>query len=84
MPRYYIHIYDDLVMIDEDGMELPDLAAARHQAVRGARSIMADHLRAGRPLKLFHRIEIADHRSKVLAVIPFRALVTIQDQDDGC
>jgi hypothetical protein len=79
MPRYYIHIYDDAVMIDRDGMELRDLAAAKHEAIRGARSMMAEHLVAGRPLQLFHRVEIADESGKVLAVIPFRELVTIQE-----
>jgi hypothetical protein len=78
MPRYYIHIYDDATMMDGDGFELRDLAAAKHEAIRGARSIMAEHLVAGRPLKLSHRIEIADERGKVLAVIRFRNIVTIQ------
>jgi hypothetical protein len=79
MAHYYIHIYDDLDMIDEDGMELRDLAAARYEAIRGARGMMADHLVAGRPLKLFHRVEIADDGGKVLMVIPFREVVTIQE-----
>ena len=79
MPRYYIHIYNDADMIDEDGMELRDLPAAKYEAIRGARSIMADHLVAGRPLKLFHRVEIANAEGKVLAVIPFRELVTIEE-----
>jgi hypothetical protein len=79
MPRYYIHIYDDTAMMDGDGFDLRDLAAAKHEAIQGARSIMAENLVAGRPLKLFHRIEIADERGEVLAVIAFRDLVTIQD-----
>ena len=79
MPRYYIHIHDGADMIDSDGMELRDLAQAKHEAIRGARSMMAEHLVAGRPLQLFHRIEIADESGKVLAVIPFRELVTIQE-----
>jgi hypothetical protein len=79
MPRYFIHIYDDAVVVDEDGMELRDLAAAKYEAIRGARSMMAEHIFAGRPLKLFHRVEIADESGKVLAVVPFRELVTIQE-----
>jgi hypothetical protein len=79
VPRYYIHIHDDADMIDHDGMELRDLPAAKYEAIRGARSIMAEHLAAGRPLKLFHRVEIANADGKVLAVIPFRELVTIEE-----
>ena len=39
----------------------------------------ADDLVAGRPIKLFHRVEIANADGKVLAVIPFRELVTIEE-----
>jgi hypothetical protein len=79
MPRYYFHMHDDVVTLDEGGMELPDLAAAKYEAVRGARSMMAEELMAGRPIKLFHRIEIADDDGKVLAAIPFREVITVQE-----
>ena len=79
MPRYYIHIYNDAVTIDGDGMELRDLPAAKYEAIRGARSIMAEDLVAGRPLKLFHRVEIANADGTVLAVIPVREIVAIEE-----
>ena len=79
MPRYYFHIHNDVVIMDADGMELRHLAAAKHEAVRGARSMMAEELVAGRPIKLFHRIEIADDDGKVLAAIPFREVITVQE-----
>ena len=79
MPRYFFHIFNDVDAIDQDGMELTDLASAKRQAIRGGRSMMADHLIAGRPIKLFHRIEIADEGGKTLAVIPFRELITIEE-----
>lgn len=28
MPRYFFNLYNDLTAIDEEGVELPDLAAA--------------------------------------------------------
>jgi hypothetical protein len=74
-----LHIYDDADIIDEDGMELRDLALAKHEAIRGARDMMAEQLVAGHPLKLFHRVEIADEHGEVLAVIPFREIVLIQE-----
>lgn len=60
-------------------MEFPDLAAAKREAIRGARGMMADHIAEGGPVKLHHRIEIADAGGTVLAKLPFRELVTIID-----
>jgi aspartate carbamoyltransferase regulatory subunit len=79
MPRYHINIFNDVDVIDEEGVELPDLATAKARAIRGGRAIMADHVKAGRPLRLFHRIEIVDDGDKVLTVIPFRELITLED-----
>lgn len=64
-------------MLDEDGVELADIAAEKDEAIHGARAMMAEHLAAGRPINLNHRIEVADDHGKILAVIPFRELVTI-------
>ena len=80
MPRYFIHIFNDADVIDETGMELRDLAAAKHEAIRGGRAMMADHVVAGLPIRLYHRIEIANERGRMLAVIPFREIITIEDQ----
>lgn len=79
MTRYFFNIFNDADVIDEEGIELPSLAAARNEAIRGARSMMADHLKAGKPITLRHRIDIADASGKVLATIPFRELITIID-----
>jgi hypothetical protein len=79
MPRYHINIFNDLDVIDEEGVELPDLASAKLRAIGGGREIMAEHLKAGCPLRLFHRLEIADEGGRVLAVISFRELMTIED-----
>jgi hypothetical protein len=79
MTRYHINVFDDVEVIDEEGVELPDLAAAKARGIRGGRAMMADHVKAGRPLRLFHRIEIVDEGGKVLTVIPFRELITLED-----
>ena len=79
MPRYFLNVYNDANVLDEEGMEFPDLAAAKCEAIRGAREMMADHVVEGRPIKLDHHIEIADESGTVLAKIPFRELVTIID-----
>jgi hypothetical protein len=79
VPRFHINVFDEVDVIDEEGTELPDLASAKARAVHGGRGIMADHLKAGRPLRLFHRIEITDDQGKVLAALPFREMITIEE-----
>ena len=77
--RFHLNIYNDVDTKDLDGLELPDLAAAKDVAIDGARSMMAEHVRRGRPISLHHRIEITDQAGKVLATLPFRELITIND-----
>jgi hypothetical protein len=77
MPRYFFHIYNDVIAEDEEGAELPDMAAAREHAICGARSLMAEEVVAGR-LCLHHRIEVADEQGRVVMKIPFRELVNIE------
>jgi len=77
MPRYFFHIYDDLVVRDEEGTELPDAAAARRDAVAGIREMMGEQLRCGR-LILHHRVEVEDERGALVLVVPFAEAVTIE------
>lgn len=77
MPRYYLNLFNDVDTMDESGEDYTDLAAAKENAIASARELMAEHLLAGLPIRLWHRIEIADETGKVLATLPFRELVTI-------
>lgn len=78
MPRYYFNVYNDLVALDEEGRELPDIAAAREEAIKGGRALMADQLVEAGRMRLQHRIEVADENGRVLLTIPFRELVNIE------
>ena len=53
MPRYFFHIDDGVSIPDPIGSELPDLAAARSEAVEASGSILADldgdFWKSGRP-----------------------------------
>jgi hypothetical protein len=57
MPRYYFHVEDDHTEIDEVGTELPDLEAARSEAVRAAGEILRDgaakSLWTGKPWRMW-------------------------------
>jgi hypothetical protein len=76
MPRFYFHLYNDLVAMDEEGRDFPDLDAARAMAVCEAREMMSETVMAGR-ITLDHRIDVADETGKVLATVMFRDAVAI-------
>jgi len=44
VPRYYLHLFNDMDVIDEEGVELPDEPAALQYALRNARVMAADSL----------------------------------------
>ncbi|WP_436828021.1 DUF6894 family protein [Sphingomonas sp. DT-207] len=72
-------MFNDIVAIDEEGLEYPDLSAAKAAAIESARELMAEQIRKGRPVDLNHRIEVATPDGEVIATIPFRELITITD-----
>lgn len=77
-PRYRLNLFNDADVLDDEGYDLADLAEAKEKAISGARGLISEHVRLGRPINLDHRMEIVDD-GKVLAIIPFRELVTIVD-----
>ena len=77
MARYYLNLFNDEDAVDEDGIEVADLAVAKARAIAGGRGLMAEHVVLGRPINLSHRIEVCDDSGKPLAVIPFREMITI-------
>jgi hypothetical protein len=79
MPRYHLNLFNSLDIYDEEGRDFDDLAAAKVEAIRSSRDLMAEHVKAGEPLDLGHRIEVADDEGKVLVTINFRELITIKD-----
>jgi hypothetical protein len=64
MPRYYFHVCNGTGFTeDEEGQDLPDLEAARVEAIRNARSIMAADVQRGMlDLSSFIEIEDVDHQ----------------------
>ena len=70
MPRYYFHVYDGHAEIDRDGTELPDIKAARAEALRLAGGIIAD---AGARADLGEdwRFEVTDAAGLILFRLDF-------------
>ncbi|MBN9554383.1 MAG: hypothetical protein J0H61_06890 [Alphaproteobacteria bacterium] len=67
MPRYFFHVRDDDgdVSRDLEGQDLPDLSAARAEAVNANREMLGERILHGGPLNR-HRIEISDASGQVL------------------
>ena len=78
MARYFFHIRDeDRLVRDEEGMELPNLDAARKEAVVSAHSIVAEAIGGDEPLDHV-AIEIWDE-TQLLDVVQLAVLLTAHD-----
>ena len=76
MPRFFFHVYDDIVALDDEGVDLPDAETARAAALSGARGMICDQVKKGL-LNLSHRIEVEDEAGERVLVLPFGAAVEI-------
>ncbi len=75
MPRFYLHVCDGSGFCeDEEGLDLPDLAAARRAAIEGLRDILAGELRAG-VLRRAAFVEIEDEHRQLVLTVPFTEAV---------
>lgn len=82
MPRFYFNVFNDVVTIDEEGVDLPDQRAAEAQAQVAAAELIAEQLKAGEKLNLNHRIEIEDADHRIVYTLPFRALVENETDEE--
>jgi len=79
MPRYFFHVFNDVVAIDEEGIELPDLDAAREQALDSARELVCESIHKGH-LNLDHRIEVEDDAGNKLLILSYRDAFTVRGE----
>ena len=78
MPLYFFHICDgDGMTEDEEGRELAGVDAARAEAIRGARSLMAGDVQNGL-LNLGSFIDVEDAEGKPLFTLHFSEAVQFQ------
>lgn len=56
MPRFYFHLYNDAVAMDEEGRVLPDLDSARAAAVKEAREMMTESVLEGHLTRVEHGV----------------------------
>jgi hypothetical protein len=72
MPRFYRHMqHGDQLIEDPEGIELPDLDAARADALRGVRDLLSEAIRKGTDDLLEDAVIITDGSRRELMRIPF-------------
>ena len=83
MPRYYFNVHNGIGFVeDEEGRDYADLDAARTEAVRGAREILAEDVAKG-VVDLRGRLEVIDAAGAVALVITFAEIVEVIFPDSG-
>jgi hypothetical protein len=83
MALFFLHLHNGLGFLpDEEGRELPDLEAARQEAVRSIRSLLAEEITGGR-IDLAGRVEIAGADGETLAQVRYAEAIEIVGGGDG-
>ena len=77
MPIYYLDLNNSIGLIrDEEGRDLPDEEAARSEALRGARALIAEDALRGR-IDLSGSIDVLGSDRRLLFTIRFADAVDI-------
>jgi hypothetical protein len=79
--RFYLNVFNRTASAeDEEGVDLPDIEAARLNAIDGIRSIVASEVKSGK-IDLHGRIEILDDGRRLKAVVHYRdAFEVLEDE----
>jgi hypothetical protein len=63
---------------DEEGIDVPDLDAARASAVEQARGLIGELVKTDARIALDHRIDIEDDGRRVLDTVIFRDIIKVE------
>jgi hypothetical protein len=75
MGRFYFRLREDGELIpDEEGIDLPDLSAARREAIAAARELLAEAIKDGKP-NVPEAFVIADEAGRELDTVPLAAVL---------
>jgi hypothetical protein len=78
MTRFFFHIRDgEEYLEDEEGVELPDLDTAHHEAISAAREMISDMVLRGKVIN-GQAFEIANADGQILKVVPFKSAITLK------
>ena len=76
MPLYFFHLYNDEIVRDEEGRELPDIERARVEATKAAQEMICEEAKLGK-VTLSHRIEVEDEAGLPCFTIRYRDIVEV-------
>jgi hypothetical protein len=75
MARYFFHVVvGDQLILDEEGTELPDLAAAQREAKLGARELLGEAIKSGKQT-VADGFVIANEAGRTLETFPFAEVI---------
>ena len=81
MPTFFFHLATpDGLVPDDRGTELPNVDAARNEAIASARAIIADSLREGGNVDGY-AFTVRDHRGEQVLVYDFKNLLNGGNMD---
>jgi hypothetical protein len=78
MPQFHLNVFSDIDAVDEEGIERASLEVAKSEAVVGARDIIANLIRYGKPVHRTHRIEITDESGNLLHTVRFDNVIDLR------
>jgi hypothetical protein len=77
MALFFLNVHDGITATDPEGVELPDLQAAREEAIAGIRTIVAQEVMIGK-VPIDQHIVITDENGQYLDTVSFEDAVTIE------
>jgi hypothetical protein len=81
MTLYYLHIKDGAeLLLDPEGSNLPNLEAARNEAIDGARQLISEAVLTGSPLRMQRAFQIDDADGYTLLSVPFTDAINSGDK----
>lgn len=78
MPQFYLNVFSDINAVDEEGIERANLEIVKSEAIVGARDLVANLIRYGKPVHLTHRIEITDETGNLLHKVLFGDVIDLK------
>ncbi|HEX8300110.1 DUF6894 family protein [Sphingomonas sp.] len=79
MARYFFHLYNDEVTLDEEGSELPDDSAAIEWAKREVRFEASESIKRHAHLVRSHHIVVEDQTRREVGTVGFGDVISVRD-----
>ncbi|MEN3747538.1 hypothetical protein TPR58_10195 [Sphingomonas sp. HF-S3] len=79
MPRYFFDLLDEIVAIDDEGADLPDLQSALARAREEVRVLAGESIIIHGRLVLGDHVRVRDAEGETVATVRFGDVIRIQD-----